>query len=285
MPVTALAFLAGSVAICGLPPMNGFVSEWLVYLAAFDGGSSLPIRGAVTALAVLPVLALVGGLAVACFVKVFGVVFLGEPRSACVETAHEAPLAMRLAMLLGALLCLVIGLWPALVLQLVTPASQSLLPELVAPALDDVAPLRMLSRFGAGLLLLGIGLALVRRAILRRREVRTSSTWGCGYRGVTARMQYTAASFAQPLLAPFASIVPRRTHGAAPSEIFPARAEYEEHLGDVAGERWILPAVRWIVASVGRLRILQQGRVQVYLAYVFVTLIVLLVWQLGPAGR
>lgn len=281
MPVTALAFLAGSIAICGLPPMNGFVSEWLVYLGAFQGGTSLATRGAVSSLAVIPALALIGGMAAACFVKVFSVIFLGQPRTSTFDRAHEPPFAMRLPMILGALLCLAIGLWPAWVLQLVAPTARSLTNGLAVPPLEAMAPVGMVSRLGVGLVALVAGLALLRHALLRGREVRSASTWACGYRATTPRMQYTSSSFIQPLLAPFSTIVHRRVEEEGPAGFFPTHARYEEHLGDVAGERWIVPASRWIVGVLSRFRVLQHGRIQFYLAYVFITLILLLLWQLG----
>ena len=111
MPTTALAFLVGAVAICGLPPLNGFVSEWLIYVGAFRGGaSSRRRRGRLAALAVLAALALIGGLAAACFVKAFGVVFLGEPRSRRGRARTSGAGAMLRRWLPRRVLCVAIGL-------------------------------------------------------------------------------------------------------------------------------------------------------------------------------
>jgi hydrogenase-4 component B len=104
MPVTATTFLLGSAAISGLPPLNGFVSEWLIYVAAFRASAHFPTLWAISALVVIPALALIGGLAAACFVKAFGVAFLGEPRTDAASQAHEAPATMQVPMILGALL-------------------------------------------------------------------------------------------------------------------------------------------------------------------------------------
>ena len=125
----------------------------------------------------------------------------------------------------------------------------------------------------------------VRAALLAGRSVRRAPTWGCGYTAATARMQYTAASFAAPVLAPFARIVQRTVHAEPPEGYFPAHARYEEHVGDVAGERLLVPVVRRVLAAAGRIRVLQQGRMQLYLAYVLATLLVLLVWQLAGGPR
>ena len=110
MPWTAATFLIGAVAISGLPPLNGFVSEFLIFLGAFKGGISTTGAIAVPLLALIAGLALIGGLAVACFTKAFGIVFLGEPRSEHVSHAHEAGWTMRLPMLVLAAGCVLIGL-------------------------------------------------------------------------------------------------------------------------------------------------------------------------------
>ena len=99
-------------------------------------------------------------------------------------------------------------------------------------------------------------------------------------------MQYTAASFAQPVLAPFGGAVSARAcDEAGPDGYFPAKARYEEHAGDMAGERFLVPATRRVVEALSRLKAIQQGRLQLYLVYIAVTLVVLLVWQLAGIGR
>jgi hydrogenase-4 component B len=284
MPATALAFLVGAVAISGLPPLNGFVSEWLIYLGAFRGGTTLPTPAAMAAIGGMTALALIGGLATACFVKAYGVVFLGEPRTAAAAQAHEAPALMRGPMLLGAVLCAVIGVWPQGALQLVA-APAALLARLAAPPAAALGPLPLITRTAALLVGLGLALTLLRAALLARRDVRRAPTWGCGYAAPTARMQYTAASFAEPLLTPMASAFTTKVHAAGPEGCFPRAARYEEHLGDIAAERVLVPAAHGFVRLLGRLGVIQHGRIQLYLAYVVLTLVALLVWQLGLAGN
>jgi hydrogenase-4 component B len=129
-------------------------------------------------------------------------------------------------------------------------------------------------------------LALLRARLLRRRSVGAAPTWGCGYAHPTARMQYSAASFADPVLAPFTSVLHIRKHGSSPAGIFPAPVHYEEHVGDMAGERVLVPACRRFLQTAGRLRVIQHGRMQLYLVYVLFTLVTLVVWQLsGGIGR
>jgi hydrogenase-4 component B len=282
MPETATAFLVGSVAICGLPPLNGFVSEWLIYLGAFRAGATLPATGAVVALVTLPALALIGGLAAACFVKVFGVVFLGEPRSDHARHAHEVGLAMRAPMLAAALACLAIGLWPAGALALVAPAAVCL-SGAALPA--DLGPLFNISLLATVLVALIAALALLRARLLKARPVAQAATWGCGYPHATARMQYTATSFADPVLAPFSSALQIRTDGGLPDGIFPTEAHFEKHVGDMAGERLLVPAWRHFLRTARRLRVIQHGRMQLYLVYILGTLVALVLWQLTGAMR
>jgi hydrogenase-4 component B len=282
MPATGTAFLVGSVAICGLPPLNGFVSEWLIFLGAFRGGATLPATGAVVVLVTLPALALIGGLAAACFVKVFGVVFLGEPRSDHARHAHEVGLTMRAPMLAAAVACLAIGLWPAGALALVAPAAVSLSGTSM-PA--DLGPLFNISLLATVLVALIAALAWLRAWLLKARPVALAATWGCGYPHPTPRMQYTATSFADPVLAPFASVLQIRTHGGLPDGIFPTKAHFEKHVGDMAGERVLVPAWRRFLHAAHGLRVIQHGRMQLYLVYVLATLVALLLWQLPGAMR
>lgn len=284
MPVTAATFLVAAVAISGLPPLNGFVSEWLVLVGAFRGGSAFGGGAGVAALAVVPALALIGGLAVACFVKVYGVAFLGAPRSEASERAHEAGAAMRAAMIAGAVLCVAVGVLPAVAVRVVAPAAVQI-GALAAVPSGVIGVLPRLTLIAAILVGVVAALAAVRAALLAGRPVRREPTWGCGYPAATARMQYTAASFAGPVLAPFARLVQRTVHAEPPTGYFPAHARYEEHVGDMAGERLLVPVVRRVLSAAGRIRVLQQGRMQLYLAYVLVTLLLLLVWQLAGGPR
>ncbi len=283
MPVTAVTFLVGAAAISGLPPLNGFVSEWLVLVGAFRG-AALHGAAAVAAVAVVPALALIGGLAVACFVKVFGVVFLGVARTEASGRAHEAGPLMRVPMLLGAALCVLLGVAPLWSVALVAPAAVEAGGLALLPG-GVVGPLASITSVALVLLAVVAALALARAALLRRRPAAVEPTWACGYVGVTPRMQYTAASFAEPVLAPFGPAIQRTVHAEPPAGYFPASARYDEHVADMAGERLLAPAIRRVLAAFGRMRVLQQGRIQLYLAYVLVTLLALLVWQVGAAGR
>ena len=284
MPWTATTFLVGAAAISGLPPLNGFVSEFLIYLGAFNGVRQ---RGAVAVplLAAITGLALIGGLAAACFTKAFGIVFLGEPRSDHAAQAHESGAAMRWPMALLAAACVLIGLGAPLalrplagVLALVSGLTPQTVDEKLAGA---TGPLRWVITGSAVFVVLVAALAWLRRRLLRGRRVAQSVTWDCGYAQPSARMQYTASSFAQPLMTLFAPLLHTRRKLTAPEGYFPGSASLTTATPDAARVGLYEPAfsgVGWVLA---RLRWLQQGRIQLYVLYIALTLLVLLVWKLG----
>ncbi|MBI5723092.1 MAG: hydrogenase [Planctomycetes bacterium] len=285
MPQTAATFLIGSAAISALPPLNGFVSEFLIYLGSFQSAASSPADAAIPALIAIAGLALIGGLAAACFAKAFGVVFLGEPRSDCAAQAHEAPAAMRAAMIILAGCCVILGLLSPLAVPLMGPAvaSASGLPLNVANQhlADAVSPLLWITFGAATFLALLAGLALLRKRLLAGRPVGQAGTWNCGYAAPTARMQYTASSFAQPLTDIFRIFLRTHKTGRDPQGLFPRNADLQTHTPDVFHDGLFRPAflgVGWLMA---RLRWLQHGRLQLYVLYIVLTLLVLLVWKLG----
>ncbi len=277
-PWTAVCFLGGAVAICGLPPFNGFVSEWLIYLAAFGTirGDGLTLRLAVLA---APALALIGGLALACFVKVFGVAFLGEPRTpAAAGVDHDAAPSMRGPMLLLLLACAWIGLLPGTLAPLLQQAAVSWAPmaggaNLAAP----LAPLPLVGAAGWGLLLLLglLGWWLQRRT---RNAPRNVSTWGCGYLAPTPRMQYTASSFADFLVSQFRFGLWTERHGGKVRGLYPLAGEFASHTPDAVLDRVLLPGFRGLARWSSWLRArVQNGLIPTYLLYVALTLLLLLV--------
>jgi len=273
LPLTALAFGLGAVAICGLPPLNGFVSELLVYLGLLR--ASLLTGGALGLLAVSGVaaLALVGGLAAACFVKAFGVVFLGEPRTAAAAGAREAPPVMLVAMALLALACGVLGVAPQLAVPCLEAAIRSFDPGL-APRLRDAAPFGSISIAAAGLLVSVVAMAAWARWRRLRYAPRTV-TWDCGYAAPSPRMQYTSSSFAAGLVGLFRWALRPQLEaphfGAGP---FPLPAGLHTELPDPVLDRLTLPAARWLVHASTWFRWVQRGRVHSYVFYILVAILV-----------
>lgn len=284
MPRTAATFLVGAAAISALPPLNGFVGELLIYLAAFHGASTLEAAAAIPLLCAVAGLALIGGLAVACFTRAFGIVFCGEPRSAHVAGARDPGLAMQLPMLVLASACLLMALLsPAWVPRLgpvlgvfAGPSPGALAEQLTAasrPLLSVVIASVVLVAF---VLLLG----LLRASRGSARAAPRTLTWDCGYAEPTPRMQYTASSFAEPLISLFAPLLRARRALSAPRGIFPAEASLETSAPDVVRELLLAPLFAALQRGLWWFRGLQQGRVQVYVLYIVVTLLALLIWQL-----
>jgi len=284
MPWTATTFLVGAVAISGLPPLNGFVSEFLIYLGAFYGVTQRA-DVAVPLLAVIAGLALIGGLAAACFTKAFGIVFLGEPRTEHAAQAHEAGAAMRWPMALLAVGCVLIGFCAPLVvrpLASVLALVSGRAPETVGEKLANAAdPLRFVIAGSVVFLVFVAGLVWSRRRLLRGRTVAETVTWDCGYAQPSARMQYTASSFAQPLTSLFAPLLRTRRKVVAPEGYFPRAASLSTATPDAARVALYEPAFSGVGWLLGRMRWLQQGRIQLYVLYIALTLLVLLVWKLG----
>jgi hydrogenase-4 component B len=284
MPVTAACFLIGSIAICGIPPLNGFVSEFMIFSGAFYGSTSPAGSTLLACTATILSLALIGGLALACFTKAFGIVFLGEPRTA-IDTAVKDPgPAMIVPMILLGFFCIFIGIGFFLIAR-VFKAPVALLSGLSADQVRGAFAPAALPLFAitlsATLLIFVIGIAaFFRYRLLRYRIVRTSVTWDCGYTRPTARMQYTATSFAQPLLDFFGRAVAHKKTLRNPAGYFPKDWKFNSHLHDVFLDRCFRPLFRGVEWGLEKLRWFQGGKVHLYVMYIALTMIALLVWEL-----
>jgi len=281
MPWTSLGFLIGAVAICGLPPLNGFVSEFLVYLGLFRtlGNTEGPSFAAIAFAA--PALALIGALAVACFVKVYGAVFLGTARSDHARHAHESPPAMLGPMAILSACCFLIGLAPLWIVPLLAKGVSAWAPGLqnVESRLIALAPLGWITVMGLGLIaaLLAVGSLLWLR--LRHSLVTTGDTWACGYVAPTPRMQYTSSSFAQMLVGLFSWALRPRTCRPQDLPLFPRKTAFHSAVRDVVLDEAVLPAFRFLAWLFSWFRVFQQGSIQAYLFYLFLALIALLLWR------
>jgi formate hydrogenlyase subunit 3/multisubunit Na+/H+ antiporter MnhD subunit len=282
MPWTGATFLVGSAAIVGLPPFNGFVSEFLLFLAGFAAVTGAGTAPATAGLATIVVMGLISGLAAACFAKAFGIVFLGTARSHEAAEAHEAAPPMIAAMAGLAALCVAIGLAaPAAVLALEpVVATASGLPasairaQLAAPA----ASLGIAVAVFAAAAAVGVLAWIWRGRVLARRGLRRGPVWGCGYLFPSARMQYTASSFAQPLTTQFRLFIRSRESLTTPQGYFPAAASYASDSGDPVLRLLFAPTFRWFDRTANRLNVIQHGYTHIYVLYVAATLVALLVW-------
>ncbi len=272
MPLTGAAVLIGCCSIAGLPLFNGFVSEWLTFRSLLAGSTLVNTKAQIILPLMVGILALIGGLAAACFVKAFGTAFLGRPRSTGAEHADEAPLGMRVGLVLLGAGCLATGIFPGLLLPPLVTLAQMLIPGAGVPE-ETLSIARILPWTAA--IVLGTG-ALV--ALFKRRE-RIARTWACGLPGLSSRMQYTSTVFSKPIRFVFAQVYrPERKVEELPADepYFPVSISYRS-VRTTSYERALYrPFVEVFVSLAYRLRRLQTGNIQVYLLYIFLALVSLL---------
>jgi len=276
MPVTASLFLVGALAAAGLPLFNGFIGEWLIAVGLFDtlresasGGWPLAFGG--------PALALAGALALASFVRIVGVTFLGAPRSAEAADAHEASPLMTVPMAILAAACLGLGLWPFAVFPALNAAEAAWLGTPV----DTVFLAETLAQPARALVLLGAALVAVSACLLalRPRAPRRVPTWDCGYASPTARMQYTSGSFGAALTAVLPGFIAPSSLAEPPRGTFPVAASFRTEAPDPFGTKLYEPLAAWWAGRLASLRRLQSGQLTLYLVYVFLTMLVMLAWS------
>ncbi len=273
MPRTALAFLVGSVAICGLPPFNGFVSELFIYLGLFRASLADDQAASVIGAFGVPALALIGALALACFAKVFSAVFLGAPRSERAHRAKDARPSMTAPMTALSAACVFIGIAPLAVTPLLEHATAAWARDMSVGSLDSLAPVRALSATSAALVVIAAACAW----LFRRRLAPVGPTWDCGYAAPSARMQYTSSSFAGMLVGLFAWALRPRVTPVRLATLFPSPASFHSEVPDTVLDRFIFPATRVVARALVWFRWIQQGSIQVYLLYVLATLLLTVV--------
>jgi len=292
MPLTSMGFLVGAVAISGLPPLNGFISEFFIYTGFFKGShetGALLFPGAFGA----PALAIIGALAVACFVKVYSAVFLGNPRSAAAEHAHEASASMGIAMAVLSLLCVFIGIFPQAVLPILQQAvdfwghsaPQALASRAVSgsgigsmpdmPPLAELVPLSTLSAI-LGSVTLGTLMLFGALVFINMKKTRQGLTWDCGYARPTNRMQYTAGSFARTLVQLFRWVLKPQEQGPHVQGPFPDQTALESHVDDLVLDRVLIPDAEKISIRTRWFYRFQQGMTNAYIMYIILFLIILL---------
>jgi formate hydrogenlyase subunit 3/multisubunit Na+/H+ antiporter MnhD subunit len=293
MPQTAFVFLVGCTAISALPPLNGFVSEWLTFQAILLS-PELPSWGLKLLVpAVGALLALSAALAAACFVKAFGVTFLGRPRTPQAERAQETDSFSRTAMFALAALCLVAGILPGPFIDALAPVAQSLLggrmPAQNATPWLSIVPIAESRSSYDGLLLFVLisGVGMLTAFIIHRLAsdaVRRAPAWDCGYPDPSPVTQYSADSFAQPIRRVFGTVVFRareQVEMPPPGDSRPALLKVQLH--DLAWDVLYTPVAAGITFAADRLNRLQFLTIRQFLSLVFGTLVTLLLvlalWQ------
>jgi formate hydrogenlyase subunit 3/multisubunit Na+/H+ antiporter MnhD subunit len=286
MPLTSFVFLVGCVAISALPPFNGFVSEWLIFQAVLQSPELPQWALKIIVPAVGALLALAAALAAACFVKAFGVTFLGRPRSPAAENAEEVDRYSLSAMFILAAFCLLAGILPGLVIDALSPITLAILDSRM-PIQDNepwlsIVPIAASRSSYNGLLVLVFITLSASSAILvihrfASRALRRAPAWGCGFSEPTPAAQYSGVSFAQPIRRVFGTLMfHARDHVdmPTPGDIRPARLRIELH--DLVWEGMYLPLAGAVGYAADRLNHLQFLTIRRYLSLVFTTLVTLL---------
>lgn len=293
MPWTAALFLVGCISISALPPFNGFVSEWLTFQAfLLSPGLKSPLLNLLIPLGAA-LLALTGALAAACFVKAFGVTFLGHWRGRSKPEIHEVNWPMRLGMLLAGITCFGLGVLPTVFIDWLDVIPEQLVGARIAASAGSLGwmwltPVMQERASYSGFIVFAAILFVVLAAYLllhvRAGAIHRKPLWDCGFEKVTARMQYNSTSFSMPIRRIFGYLFSVKEKINMPSytgqhPAFPKKMHYYLRIRD-RFRGWLYdPIVElsfWFARKVGRL---QQGRIQVYLIYSFITIIVLLAFM------
>jgi formate hydrogenlyase subunit 3/multisubunit Na+/H+ antiporter MnhD subunit len=284
MPYTAAAFLIGAIAISGIPPFNGFISEFIIYNGLFSGFKDIGLELPMLMLFGVLGLALIGGLALFCFTKAFGMLFLGTARTPAAENAEEVSSSMLSAKLLPVLLIIGIGLVPFYLYQFITNIIQERFPTIEFQNLSISTSFYSISLV-SGILLFGIVfIYIVRKVVLKRNSVRYGPTWGCGYAYANPiTNQYTATSFAANFKRIGNPIFLDKSDGIGydETEIFPKKRPYKTHIEDVIEHKLIMPIANTLIVWMKKLAILQTGKIQDYILYplIFIILIAFLTFR------
>jgi hydrogenase-4 component B len=277
MPVTGRTFLVGSLAISGLPPFSGFISEFLIYYGSFQGIHLQRTSFILSVLAIIS-LAVIGGLATACFTKVVGVVFLGEPRSEKAAKASEVGLSMQLPMVFLAAACLLIGVLPEPFVRLAFKGIGDLQP--VAGYNPDIFIdiLHNISKTAALFIALFLAVSIFRKMLYWRKEVGAGPTWGCGFTRPTVRMQYTGASYAASMIDFYRPFVPVKTFYSGIRKIFPGQTTYHTEVIDVAETNIHGKIIKPLFKLLRMLHWIQHGNIQLYIGYIILAIVVMLLF-------
>ncbi|MGV6846512.1 MAG: proton-conducting transporter transmembrane domain-containing protein, partial [Lutibacter sp.] len=281
MPFTAFVFLIAAIAISGIPPFNGFISEFLIYNGLFNGLKNAQIGFAILMVFGIIGLVLIGGMALFCFTKVFGIVFLGFPRSPFAEKATKVSPVIKISNLIPLLLIIIIGIVPIYFFRGIVVVLKPYFKTLNYSQLYISNSFLNIGLISAIIIVTVSIFYVIRTLLLKNKKVAHEPTWGCGYTGANPALnQYNATSFA----ANFKRIVKpafvdlSNEINYADDELFPAEKKYNSHVEDKAEHKILLPISNFLIEKIKKLAVLQTGKLQDYLLYplLFILLVTLL---------
>jgi hydrogenase-4 component B len=283
MPVTSVLFLVGSVAICGLPPLNGFISEFIIYYGMLNAMTVRNIVIPIISILSVGALSFVGAMALVCFTRIFGIAFLGNPRGDAIPE-KEAAISMLVPEIILASAVFFIGIFPGLVLNLLKPVTAVFLQGGI---FDDIKydgfvdTLNNISIISAVFIGLFIVIYVLRKLLLMKKVNSRYKTWDCGYQAGTGRIQYTGESFSEilgTLFRPFTNI---RTVKRGPEGYFPAYADFKTKVFDTVDMYLINPLYGILKKLFNLFSWIQSGSTQQYILYGLIFLVFAILWVVG----
>jgi len=280
MPITGTLFLFGSVAICALPPFNGFISEFLIYFGMLKGLAITNFFVILALIFTIAGLAFVGTMAILCFTKAFSIVFLGMPRSeASANVLKDVNCTMTIPMTILTILSLAIGLFPQFAMQLINKPISILSNNAIENINIPIEILQQISIFTLAIFGI-ITLLSVLRFILCKGKIQYHDTWGCGYDRPNKCMQYTASSYASPFLSMLKPLFKKVFDIEKPKKIFPRSAHFALHIDDIEEAYVIHPLVKFDEWFLSKFEKLQDGNIQTYIKYGLIFLVVIIIGSL-----
>lgn len=284
MPATAILFLIGSVAICGLPPFNGFVSEFLIYFGMFKGLELPHFLSMLIVFFAISGLALVGTMAILCFSKAFSIMFLGMPRSENAQkVTADCGKVMLIPMGVLAIFTLLIGIYPQFVFFWIKRIVFGMFPEsLINFCQVCIIPLNVLQVIALyAVLFVGfVILMILLKLKLSNGKVVMHETWGCGYNRGNNHMQYTASSFASPFLSMLKPLFKKVFDIEKPKKLFPVSAHFHLHIEDIEEAYVLNPLLKLDEWFLAKFEAMQSGNIQSYIKYGLVFLLVVIIASL-----
>ncbi len=282
MPITAFIFLIASLSICGLPPFNGFISEFFIYNGFIQGiiEAEVPIK--LVMLFALIGLAAIGGLAIFCFTKAFGIVFLGNERSVHMHHASEVSWLTLIPQFFSLGLILFIGFAPSFIVKPILDVIHQNIPILSSILLPNMDALQNISLAAGVFVLIVLSVWLIKKWAFKTKKVEQMATWGCAYHGDAPRTQYTASSYAENYIHGMEHTLNISTHfkPIETREYFPLHRHYKSHQESTYEKRFFKPLSKMFNRLFERFAIIQTGQTQHYILYPFILLIVLILLTL-----
>jgi formate hydrogenlyase subunit 3/multisubunit Na+/H+ antiporter MnhD subunit len=282
MPKTALIFLIGAIAIGGIPPFNGFVSEFIIYNGLIEGIHTRSIYQIMLMILVLAGLSVIGGLSVITFTKTFGTLFLGQPREPLNHQPHEVSHLMLVPQYAIIAFMLSIALIPQFFLNIIRDVLAGMNNAMIIdPVLVSSYGQTLTSiGFASLLLILVTGITwMIRSSLVKKRAQTLGDTWGCGYVAPNSGMQYTGRAFSKPVgkIFDFLLIERKKYKELNPTEIFPEKRKYESQYLDFFEFTFINHITKYLLAGSGFFRFIQNGRTQSYVMYGILFILVVVV--------